>query len=150
MGGPQAEADGVVSFNPKYPKGTALTLKYKNEAESQSPALPCVGSVNEPIAEKGNLCVYRGVQFGKEAEDKNITEPAAIALPWGTFATPFGEFIPNNQECNKENGQCQAGVLVLFRTAQFGEVGDGITGEPKTVTAASYLDARGSWAVTAK
>jgi hypothetical protein len=101
---------------------------------------------NEPIAVKGNLCVYRGSLKGKEAEDKNITEPAAIPLPWGTFSTPNGEFIENNEECNKENGQCRAGLLVVFRTAQFGEVGEG---EPKTVTAASYLDARGSWAVTA-
>jgi hypothetical protein len=142
-GGPQAEADGVVSFNPKYPiEPSTLKLKYKNETESQVPALPCIGSVNEPVAQKGNLCVYRGLQKGKEAEDTNITEPAAIPLPWGTFATPLGEFIANGGECNKENGQCQNGVVVIFRTAQFGE--------PRVkVTAESYLDAKGSWAVTA-
>ena len=147
-GGPQAEADGVVSFSAKYPKEpSTLKIKYRNEAESTAPAAPCLGSVNEPTAEKGNLCVLRGAQKGKELEDKNITEPAAIALPWGTFSTPFGEFIANGGECNKENGQCQNGVFVVFRTAQFGETGGG--GEPKTVTAASYLNAQGSWAVTA-
>jgi hypothetical protein len=147
-GGPQAEADGVVSFSPQYPKEpSTLKVKYKNETESQSPVLPCIGSPNEPVAQKGNLCVLRGLQKGKEAEDKNITEPAAIPLPWGTFSTPNGEFIPNGGECNAENGQCQNGVLVIFRTAQFGEAGGG--GEPKTVTAASYLNVSGSWAVTA-
>jgi hypothetical protein len=142
-GGPQQQASGVVSFNPKYPiEPATLKVKYKNEAESQVPALPCVGSPNEPVAQKGNLCVLRGLQKGKEAEDKNITEPAAIPLPWGTFSTPNGEFIKNNEECNKENGQCQNGVLVVFRTAQFAE--------PRVkVTAESYLNASGSWAVTA-
>jgi hypothetical protein len=132
-----------VSFNPKYPiEPSTLKVKYKNEAESQAPALPCIGSVNEPVAQKGNLCVMRGVQKGKEAEDTNITEPAAIPLPWGTFATPFGEFIANGGECNAEAGNCQTGVVVIFRTAQFGE--------PRVkVTAESYLDAKGSWAVTA-
>jgi hypothetical protein len=148
-GGPQQQASGVVSFNPQYPVGHKLKPRYKNETESQSPAAPCLGSPNEPVAVKGNLCVYRGLQKGKETEDKNITEPAAIVLPWGTFATPNGEFLQNNEECNAENGQCRNGLLVLFRTAQFGEAGDLITNEPKTVTAASYLNVVGSWAVTA-
>jgi hypothetical protein len=142
-GGPQAEADGVVSFNPKYPiEPSTLKIKYKNEAESEVPALPCIGSVNEPVAQKGNLCVYRGLQRGKETEDKNIKEPNAAGNTEG-FATPLGEFIANGGECNKENGQCQNGVVVIFRTAQFAEPG-GVS-----VTATSYLDARGSWAVTA-
>jgi hypothetical protein len=140
-GGPQAEADGVVSFNPKYPKEpSTLKVKYKNEAESQVPAAPCIGSTNEPVAVKGNLCVYRGLQKGREAEDTNITEPGAEIEK--TFATPNGEGLNNNEACNNETPHCSLGVLVIFRTAQFEE--------PRVkVTAESYLDARGSWAVTA-
>jgi hypothetical protein len=143
-GGPQEQANGVVSLNPKYPvEPSTLKLKYKNEPESQVPALPCVGSPNEPQAERGNLCVYRGLQRGKEsAEDKNIKEPNA-AGNLETFKTPNGEFIANGGECNKETDQCQLGVQVIFRTAQFAEPA------PVTVTAPSSLNASGSWAVTA-
>src|SRR5262249_16941351 len=145
-GGPQAESDGVVSFDPKYPlEPSTLKLTYRNEAEAEAPTLPCVGSVNEPTAERGNLCVYRGLQKGKEAEDQNITEPGAEVLPYGPFATPHGEFIGASQkfECNtKGGGNCQTAVMVVFRTAQFAE-------PAVKVTADSYLDARGSWAVTA-
>jgi hypothetical protein len=141
-GGPQAEADGAVSFNPKYPLEPAtLKLNYRNEAEAEAPKAPCFGAPNEPQAERGNLCVYRGVQRGKETEDKNIKEPNAAGNTEG-FATPLGEFIENGKECNKESGNCQTAVMVVFRTAQFAEPG-------VTVTATSYLDARGTWAVTA-
>src|SRR5262249_50685473 len=99
------------------------------------------GSPNEPQAERGNLCVYRGTQKGKETEDKNIKEPNATGNA-ETFATPVGEFIPQGGECKTGPNVCQTAVLVVFRTAQFAEPG-------VTVTAASYLDARGSWAVTA-
>jgi hypothetical protein len=141
-GGPQEQANGVVSLNPKYPREpSTLKLKYKNEAESQVPALPCIGSVNEPTAEKGNLCVYRGRERGTETEDRNIKEPNA-AGNIETFKTPMGEFIANGGECNTETDQCQLGVLVIFRTAQFAV-------PQVTVTALSYLNASGSWAVTA-
>jgi len=142
-GGPQEQANGVVSLNPKYPlEPSTLKLKYRNEVEALAPQPPCIGSVNEPTAEKGNLCVYRGLQRGKEsAEDKNIKEPNA-AGNLETFKTPNGEFIANGGECNKETDQCQLGVQVIFRTAQFAE--------PRVkVTAESYLNASGSWAVTA-
>ena len=131
-----------MSFNPKYPiEPSTLKLNYRNEAESLAPKAPCLGSVNEPQAEKGNLCVYRGSQKGKETEDKNIKEPNAVGNTEG-FATPIGEHIANEAECDKENGQCSTAVFVVFRTAQFEEPG-------VTVSAASYLDASGSWAVTA-
>ena len=140
--GPQQQANGVVSFNPKYPLEPAtLTLNYRNETESGIPAKPCLGSVYEPQAEKGNLCVYRGAQKGKETEDTNIKEPNAAGNTEG-FATPVGQHVENGKECPNEVGLCQTGVLVIFRTAQFAE-------PSVTVTAASYLDASGSWAVTA-
>jgi hypothetical protein len=150
-GGPQQQANGVVSFNPKYPTKevdealglppATLTLHYRNEAESQAVIKPCLGSVNEPQAEKGNLCVYRGAQKGKETEDTNIKEPNAAGNTEG-FSNPFGVHLENGQECPNESGDCQTGVLVIFRTAQFAE--------PRVkVTAESYLNAFGSWAVTA-
>jgi hypothetical protein len=142
-GGPQEQANGVVSLHPKYPREpSTLKLKYRNEVEALAPQLPCIGSVNEPTAEKGNLCVYRGETKGRETEDRNIKEPNA-AGNLETFKTPSGEFIANGGECNKETDQCQLGVQVIFRTAQFAEPG------LVTVTALSYLNASGSWAVTA-
>jgi hypothetical protein len=143
-GGPQEQANGVVSFNPKYPlEPSTLKLKYRNEAEALAPQPPCIGSVNEPQAEKGNLCVYRGQTRAKETADKEIIEPKDEPIPAGAFAAPFGEFIANGGECNKETGQCQTGVVVVFRTKGFLETGGG------TVSGFAYLNAWGSWAVTA-
>jgi hypothetical protein len=143
-GGPQAEADGVVSFDPRYPEATALKVVYKNEAESKTVTPPCSGSVNEPVAEHGNLCVYRGEQKGSEAvEDKNIKEPGAAVAPEGAFAAPKGEFIVNKGSCVTAADNCQTGILVIFRSAQFAEP------TPVTVAAATSLNARGSWTVTA-
>jgi hypothetical protein len=143
-GGPQQQASAVVAFNPQYPQAepSTLHLNYRNEAEAKSPKAPCLGSVNEPAAVKGNLCVYRGETKGTEGEDKNITEPGAEVAPNGAFAVPQSKFILNGGECNELESQCRTGVLVVFRTAQFAEPG-------VTVTAASYLNAIGSWAVTA-
>jgi hypothetical protein len=139
--GPQAEADGVVSFNPRYPETpSSLKLNYLNEAEAKAPKAPCLGSANEPIAEKGNLCVYRGeIKGGEAAEDKNITEPGAPA-----FAEPKGGFIANKGSCVISTDSCQTGVLVIFRSVGFVE-----GGAPGTVTAPTTLNARGSWTVTA-
>jgi hypothetical protein len=141
MGGPQQQASGaVVSFSPKYPEEpSSLTVTYRNEAESKGVVPPCLGGPNEPQAVKGNLCVYRGEQAGGEAEDKNITEPTASAQ---AFGVPKGAFIANKGACNQEGHECQVGFAIIFRTAQFAS--------PSTVTtAASYLNASGSWAVTA-
>jgi hypothetical protein len=144
MGGPQAEADGVVSFNPQYRGQPAtLTLTYKNEAESLSPASPCLGAPNEPIAVKGNLCVYRGSSVAKEVADKEIIEPQNEVSPAGTFADPLGEFFENKSTCVNETPHCNSGVLVIFRTKGFVEEGGG------TVAGPAYLQARGSWGLTA-
>jgi hypothetical protein len=97
--------------------------------------------VIEPQAERGHLCVYRGKQKGTETEDKNIKEPNAVGNTEG-FATPLGEHIENGKACDEVANTCQTAVMVVFRTAQFAEPG-------VTVTAPSYLDAFGSWAVTA-
>jgi hypothetical protein len=133
-----------VSFNPQYPHEPAsLAVNYRNEAEANSPAAPCLGSVNEPAAVKGNLCVYRGKQAGGEAaEDKNITEPGEEVTPNGAFRIPQSGFIVNKGLCNQEGNECNVAFGVVFRTAQFAH-------PSTTVTTASYLAAFGSWAVTA-
>jgi hypothetical protein len=120
-----------------------LKLNYRNESEAISIIKPCLGAPNEPTAEKGNLCVYRGSSAAKEAGDKEIIEPGAEVLPAGTFATPLGEFIAQGGECAKETGVCQTAVMVIFRTKGFVEAGGG------TVAGPAYLNAFGSWAVTA-
>jgi hypothetical protein len=79
----------------------------------------------------------------KEAADKEIIEPGAEPAPAGAFATPLGEFLKSGEECNKEVAPCQLGVMVVFRTKGFLEAGGG------TVAGAAYLNAWGSWAVTA-
>jgi hypothetical protein len=124
-----------VSFNPKYPiEPSTLTLDYKTEPESLAPKAPCLGSVNEPQAEKGHLCIYSGSGVSKEPENK--------AAGFIGFDTPFGEAIANHGACNAESGNCQTGVLVIFRTT-------GWTPAPGVTAAPGYLDNRGSWAVTA-
>src|SRR5262249_43796638 len=61
-GGPQDQAIGPVSMPCEYPEEPATeTVTYRNEPESLAPKAPCLGSPNEPTAEPGNLCVYRGV-----------------------------------------------------------------------------------------
>jgi hypothetical protein len=148
-GAPQQEADGVVSFNPKYGfeingfPGVTLHLKDKNEVESQTPAAPCVGTPLEPQASKGFLCVYRASTVAKEAGEKSIQQPTVNITQ--TFATPNGEFIAQGGECNKENGQCQQGVLLVFRTTGFAEAGTGLI-----PAGGSYLNAKGDWAVTSE
>src|ERR1700730_9031762 len=112
-GDPQAESDGVVSFNPQYPAETSSGLKvtYRNEPESLSPKTPCLGSVNEPTAEPGNLCVYRGSGIPKEPTD---TDAKFIG-----FATPFGEQVANGGALSPESDQGRTGMLVQFRTNKF-------------------------------
>jgi hypothetical protein len=84
----------------------------------------------------------RGLSVAKEAADKSIEEPTVNTTK--TFATPNGEFIKQNEECNKESNNCQTGVLVVFRTTGFVEAGTGVV-----PAGGSLLQARGSWAVTA-
>jgi hypothetical protein len=143
-GSPQHEEDVPITFNPRYPlEPHTLKIKYLNEAEALAAKVePCLGSTNEPTANAGNLCVYRGATKPAEAAgDKGILEPKEIPAPANTFVTPGGEFLAQGAECNKENGQCQTGVSVVFRTKGFTEA-VGNTTEP------TYLNARGSWTVT--
>jgi hypothetical protein len=142
-GGPQEQANGVISFHPNYPlQPSTLKLTYRNEVEALAPKPPCVGSPNEPTAITGNLCVYRGASKLKEARDKGIIEPGAEIEK--TFTYPNGEGLNNGEACNNETSHCTLGVLLVFRTTGFNDETEvGLTAE------SAYLNASGSWAVTA-
>ena len=59
------------------PENNPYKVEYRNEAEATKPNTACPGSLNVPfaavtVAKEGQLCVFRGNQFGsKETEDKN-------------------------------------------------------------------------------
>jgi hypothetical protein len=91
--------------------------------------------VNEPVAEPGNLCVYRGgAGFGsKENEDKNAK--------FVQFEDFFGETVTETGEGNSG----ALGILIIFRTNEFG-----VEGAHLTLAKEAELTAAGSWAVTAK
>jgi hypothetical protein len=128
----QVQEMGVASFPLRLKETATITAKYRNEKESEAPEPPCVGSQNEPFAEPGFLCVYRGGNFGSlESQDKNAK--------FFNFEKPNGQLlIPG------EVGVL--GVLIAFRSNQFTEEGT----TPAKLTAETYLDAGGSWAVTEK
>jgi len=131
LGGPQVQSAGVVSYPVKLCEAETLELVYVNAVAAETPgsANPaCVGSVNEPVASAGFLCVYRGQNGGSlEKQDKNA---AFFKLASTTF---------------EPGGTGQDGELVLFRTKEFNEV---TPNEHNKLT--SYLSAGGGWAVTAK
>ena len=134
------QADAVISFPiqlVEQEEGPVFT--YRNAAEALKPEAPCLGSVDEPIAEKDNLCVYRGGagNGSKEDEDKNVTNTKAEVF----FESFFGEKI-----AKQEGVSGAAGTDLIFRSKQFNAAG----GAPATLTAATYLVAKGSWSVTAK
>jgi hypothetical protein len=134
-GGPQTQADGVVSFPIPLAKGEKVKFTYRTEREALEPKAPCLGSVNEPVAEPGNLCVYRGgAGLGsKENEDRNAK--------FVQFEDFFGETINETGEGNSGD----LGVLIVFRTNEFATEG------PRLALAKeAHLTAAGSWAVTAK
>jgi hypothetical protein len=134
-GGPQTQADGVVSFPTPLARGEKVKFTYRNEREALEPKAPCLGSVNEPVAEPGNLCVYRGGagSGSKENEDKNAK--------FVQFEDFFGETIKETGEANSGD----LGVLIVFRTNEFATEGPHLT-----LAKEAQLTAAGSWAVTAK
>jgi hypothetical protein len=136
-GAPQTQADGVISLPIplKTEAGKEYKLVYRSEAVSSTPTPPCVGSLNEPNAEAGALCVYRGGDKGmKESEDKN-----AKFVKW---ADALGNYYANEALTAAKSGR--TGMLVLFRTNEFVE-----TETPTTISAAALLVASGSWSVRA-
>jgi hypothetical protein len=129
-----------ISFPIRLKKGTGVTtLTYKPEPVAEEPARPCLGTVEEPTAEPGNLCVYRGsFKGGLEAMDKNAA--------FFQFSTPRGE----NSTLVKRPGFL--GEAIVFRSRENTPVFKEEVGEtePGTITNAAYMEAFGSWAVTEK
>jgi hypothetical protein len=134
----QAETQGVASFPIPLKVGEKVKLNYRTEEQSKTPAAPCLGSVNEPIAEPGNLCAYRGGagSGSKETGEGSIDRNAKFVK----FEDFFGESFA---ETGFENSG-DLGVDIVFRTTEYNE------GEPVTLKAEAILNAKGSWAVTAK
>ena len=125
----QYQSDGVVSY--AIPTAKSQKATYRGEVAAETAKAPCLGNVNEPIAEKANLCVYRGGNAGsKESEDTNAK--------FATFEEPIGT---EGEKAGK------LGALVVFRT----EEGVFVVGEPTVILAKpAHLVAAGSWAVTAE
>jgi hypothetical protein len=123
----------AISFPVKLKTARKITLVYRNQKEAEVPKPPCLGLPNEPIAEPGTLCVYRGGNFGSlEEQDKN--------------AAFFGSEDPNCAYFTTSKNVGVVGQLVLFRSLDFTEEGT----TPATLKEATLLEAGGSWAVTEK
>jgi len=130
--GPQVQAEAAISFPVRLKTATVVKPVYRNAKESNTPLKPCLGNVNQPVAEPGFLCIYRGEpNGGLETMDKN-------AAFFG-ITDPKGNFILPTEKVGA------LGALVVFRTGQFSEEEAGTT-----LTEPAYLSAAGSWAVTEK
>jgi hypothetical protein len=111
-----------------------LFLKYVNETNAEAPgSVPgCVGSVNEPIAEPENLCVYRGGNFGSlEKFDKNAG---------------FSEFHEPNGLGLGEVGAL--GQLIVFRSTEFNQ--EAPIEKLSAANSPVRLTAEGSWSMRVK
>jgi hypothetical protein len=132
-GAPQQQSMGVASYPIRLKKGAIITETYVGEKAAETPKAPCLGSVNEPKANPGAFCAYRGGNFGSlEEQDKG----AAFAF----FENPRGANFNTTAEAGV------LGTLILFRSSAFTEEGT----TPATLTETTYLNAAGSWAVTEK
>jgi hypothetical protein len=135
-GAPQTQADGVVSLPIPLAEEEKIIVTYRNEAQALQPTAPCLGSPDEPVAEPGNLCVYRGSGFGsKEIEDKNAK--------FFDFQDAFGHGIASGTATEGVAGH--TGILIVFRTNEFNAAGN-----PVTLAKEAHLTASGSWSLTAK
>jgi hypothetical protein len=146
-GDPQVQADGVISFPipvHKAPELEGLPITYRNGTESGTPKTPCLGSPNEPVAEKGHLCVYRGVGGigSEETQDKGVGGKATPTAP----TVPFFEDFTGTKLTEINEGHGRLGVDIVFRTNQFEATSPALA----TLTETAYMVAKGSWAVTEK
>jgi hypothetical protein len=140
-GAPQAQADGVISFPIPLQKSeelAGLKIVYRNAEQVLKPTAPCLGSTDEPVVEKGNLCVYRGGAGvgSQETIDKGVESKNP------GFESIFGEKLT---EIEASKGRL--GLDIVFRTKQFNTTPGGA---PATLTENAYMVAHGSWAVTEK
>jgi Collagen triple helix repeat (20 copies) len=137
----QVQTQAAASFPIKLKTNEAVTLTYRNEEQSLAPAPPCLGSAQEPLAEPGNFCTYRGGNTAgikeKGVEVGNIDKNAKFFA----FNGANGEHITKTGLANEGDES----VLLVFRTNEFSEE----TPIDK-IALESNLNAQGSWAVTAK
>jgi hypothetical protein len=139
----QQQYVSAISFPVRLKKlAQVLKATYLTAVDVEKPgSVPgCVGTALEPVAEPGNLCVYRGfaLKGGLEIMDHNAA--------FFNFASTNGEtFLPGEKVS-------PLGELVLFRSVhnapEFKEEA-GET-EPGVITEAAYMEGGGSWAVTEK
>jgi len=133
-GGPQAQSEGVVSFQVPLCVGTNAGVEsvYLTEKTSENPgeytALGCLGNQNEAGAEPGRLCLFTANTVGgveslwKNAKFVRMAEPDAVP-----------SVNPGLQ-----------GARAVFQTTGFNKEAKG------TIPAGgAYLVAGGPWAVTA-
>jgi hypothetical protein len=136
----QQQYNSPISFPVRLKKGTGVTtLTYRTEIQAEIPTPPCVGTVEEPVASPGNLCVYRGSsKGGLEAMDKN--------------AEFFGFFTPKGENGVLVKRPGFLGEAIVFRSRENTPAFKEEAGEtePGTITNAAYMEAFGSWAVTEK
>jgi hypothetical protein len=137
----QAQADASISYPLMLKEKTSVKLTYRTEPQTEKPAAPCLGAADEPFAEPGNLCTYRGF---KEAGSKE----AGVGVGNVDKSTKFERFSSAEGEGPlTTTGLANAGDIgldLVFRTNEFS------TETPITELATeSNLTAKGSWAVTA-
>jgi hypothetical protein len=125
---------GNISYPVRLKKGAVVAFTYRPQEVAENPVPPCLGTVNEPTAEAGHMCVYRGaLSFGaEEKQDKNAA--------FFTALDPKGE----NVTLTKKVGLL--GELLVFRSSDFTEEGT----TPAILKEATILSAGGSWAVQEK
>jgi hypothetical protein len=137
----QGQTQAAISYPIALKEHEAVKLTYRTEPQSTAPNSPCLGSPDEPFAEPGNLCTYRG---GAEAGAKETgSEVGNIDknVKFTNFADALGEEITTTGLANAGVG----GIDVVFRTDEFSkEIAIG------KIALESNLNAKGSWAVTAK
>jgi hypothetical protein len=136
-GAPQQQYESPISFPIRLKKGDLVKPVYRSSVLDEKPEQPCAGSPLEPIAQAGNLCVYRSnADHGAlESQDRNAA--------FFTFTDSFGE----NSAISGKVGPL--GEKVVFRSvnnsAPFAEEG---TEAPAVITEMAYMEGGGSWAVT--
>jgi hypothetical protein len=132
---------GLVSFPIPLKVNEEVTLNYRTEGESLGAIAPCLGSTDEPTVEPGNLCTYRG---GAGLGSKETgAGPIDANAKFVRFEDLFGEVI---EKTGGVGNQGDLGVDMVFRTTEFKEEGAVVTSLAKEAS----LNAKGSWAVTAK
>jgi hypothetical protein len=143
-GAPQVQVIVPISFQVRLKKGSEVKkATYKNQLQSeQTTTPPCLGTVNEPSAEPGNLCVYSGAPLGGlEAQQANMAffqfvEPSGVPFTTSAKVGVLGEGVEFRSTENEPAFKEEAPAA--------GESGYGV------ITHSAYMSTLGSWAVQEK